>query len=813
MLKNYFKIAWRNIWKNKLFSAINIISLAIGFSASFVIGLMVYYDFTFDDFHRNSDKIYRITTQFIAPEETYGNAGVSIPLHTFVKEDIANIEEAATIFTGGFVNVKNTENGNIFKDPEFTAFTEPEYFEIFEYNWLAGSSRTALSAPNQVVLTASRASKYFPDHKPDEIIGKQLAYNDSVLVKVTGIVENFSKRTDLIFEEFLSLETAKNTEMARQAFNEDWGSTSNSSQLFVKLNEQDPALLQKQLDETAAAHESEYDLQMNRKRRFKLQPLKEMHFDQQVGIFSFTDYTANKSALYGLCIIAAFLLLLGCVNFINLNTAQANQRAKEIGIRKTLGSSKKQLITQFMGETLLLTITAALISVLLSYWLLKVFADFAPEGLSFSAFKEPLVLLCCVVLIGIVALLSGFYPSLVLTRFKTVRVLKNQVTAAPGKVGLRKFLTVFQFTIAQGFLIATLLVSKQTKFLMRADMGFETQSIGYVQAPWSYRGVDKNLVLYNKLKSIPSIEKISIGGMPPASFSTHSSGLKFMNGDQEINTEIEFLYGDLQYMDIYEIPLIAGRAPLNDTIKEFVINETALHTLGYQNPEDILGKTLKVEDEHRVVGVMKDFNQRSLRSGINPMAFTGDTYRKDWTQFRNIHMTLPSANSGELQNTIAKVEDAYSEIFPGETFEMRFVDESIKRFYQSENRLSTLLNWAMGLSVLISCLGLLGLVIYTTNRRTKEIGIRKVLGASLAQLNILLCKDFLVLVLIAFVIAAPIAAWLLNDWLQDFAYRTGLSWWVFALSGIGMIALALIIMSIRTLATAMKNPVKSLRTE
>ncbi|MCL6216983.1 ABC transporter permease [Zunongwangia pacifica] len=813
MFKNYIKIAWRNIWNSKIFSAINIISLAIGFSASFVIGLMVYYDFTFDDFHKNANNIYRIKTVFNSPEGTYGNAGVSIPLHQVVKEEIADVEQATTLYTGSFINVKNTENGIIFKEPEYTVFTDPEYFDVFQYNWLAGSPQTSLGGPNKVVLTQARAEKYFPNIPAENLIGKQLVYNDSILVEVSGIVANFTKRTDFIFEEFFSLETAKATDMSDQVFNDNWGSTSNSSQLFVRINKKTPYVLQKKLNDIAAAHESDYNKQMNIQRLFKLQPLKELHFDQELGIFSFTEYTSNKSAIWGLSIIAVFLLLLGCVNFINLNTAQATQRAKEIGIRKTLGSSKKQLVMQFMGETLVLTILSAIISILLSYWLLKVFSDFIPAGLSFSVFKEPLVLVCGVLLILFVTLLSGVYPSIVLTRFKPVRVLKNQVTTAPGKAGLRKFLTVFQFTIAQGFLIATLLVSKQTRFLMQSDMGFRTQAIGYVQAPWSYRGFDKNLVLYNKLKRIPAIDKISMGGMPPASNSTHSSGVNFMNGDREINTEIEFLYGDSAYLNIYEIPLLAGRLPLNDTIKELVINETALNALGFQDSEKALGQILKVEDDYRIVGVMKDFNQRSLRSGINPMALTGDTYRKDWPRFRDIHIMLPSAGSGQLQNTITQIEKAYNEVFPGENFEMHFVDESIKRFYQSESRLSTLLNWAMGLSILICSLGLLGLVLYTINRRTKEIGIRKVLGASLAQLNLLLCKDFLVLVLIAFVIAAPIAGWLLNEWLQDFAYRTELSWWVFALSAIGMLVFSTILISFRTIKTALKNPVNSLRTE
>ena len=259
MFKNYIKIAWRNIWKSKLFSAINIISLAIGFSASFVIGLMVYYDFTFDDFHKDSDRIFRITTTFKSPEGTFGNAGVTVPLYQVLKEEIPEVETTAALYTGGFTNVMNPGSGSVFKDPEYTVFTNPEYFKIFNYTWIAGSAENALHNPNEVVLTQKRARQYFPKTKPENILGKELVYNDSIVAKVTGVVANLDKRTDLIFEEFLSRETAKKTDMVTSAFSEEWGSTSNSAQIFVKLVSPNAATVQTQLDQIAKNHQSEYD--------------------------------------------------------------------------------------------------------------------------------------------------------------------------------------------------------------------------------------------------------------------------------------------------------------------------------------------------------------------------------------------------------------------------------------------------------------------------------------------------------------------------------------------------------------------------
>lgn len=815
MIFNYFKIALRNLKKSKLFSLINIISLAIGFSASFVIGLMVYYDLTFDKFHKDGDYIYRVTSTFIEPDGKFQNPGVCVPLKLTLKEGITGVEVASSIYTSDFLTVMNSESKKEFRNPERTTFTDPEFFKIFNYEWIAGQKDLALKNPDEVVLTKSRAEKYFPNISPSDIIGKTLVYNDSVPVNVVGIVANFKERTDLNFEEFLSMETAKQTDMKQSAFNPEWGSTTSASQVFIKINPNTSlATVKSQLNNIANSHISDDDKKYSLRRDFELQPLSDLHFNQELNIFNYSEPAANKSVMAGLGIIAVFLLLLGCINFINLNTAQANQRAKEIGIRKTLGSSKKQLIFQFLGETFLLTIASALVSIVLAYYLLKVFKDFTPSGLEFSLFKDPLIMGFSIVLIFIVSLLSGIYPSLVLTHFKPVSVLKNQVLNKNSKPTLRRFLTVFQFSIAQIFIIATLLVGKQIKFMMNKDMGFKTNAIVYTYTPWHDESLDNRLRLTHDLKKLPQISEISLGSNPPASNSTNSDIATFTNGDIEIQTTLQMLYGDTNYLNLYGIEFLAGRDRLNDTIKEFVINEAYLNAIGFKNPEDAIGKEIKEGGVSiPIVGVVKNFNQRSLKSKINPLAITGDIYRKEFSMFRSVHLSLAKMDGADMTNTIGNIEKLYKNIYPDGDFELKFMDETVQRFYNQEKSLSKLLNWAMGLSVLISCLGLMGLVIYTTEKRTKEIGIRKVLGATLTQINIMLCKDFLLWVGIAFVIATPLAWWGLHNWLQDFAFKTELSWWIFAISGLGMIVIALLIMSVRTISTAMKNPVNSLRTE
>jgi len=338
MIRNYIKIAWRNLWNNKLFSLINIISLAIGFSASFVIGLMVYYDLTFDKFHPDGEYIYRVTSNFYSPEDNFYNPGVPVPLKSSIEDNVAGLETVSSFFTYGPLKVKNITTDAIYKNPQFVVFTDQNYFDLFEYKWLAGNTQDILSKPNQVVLTEERAKKYFPNQDPASIIGKTLIYNDSINVDVTGIVAGFKKRTDFVFQEFLSLGTVAQTEMKDQYTNDNWNSTSSSSQLFVKLNKNINAKeIQSKLDQLALKHEDEESIKYNEQRKFYLQPLSDIHFNENYGIYDYSQAQANKSVLVALTCIALFLLLLGYINFINLSNAQATQRAKEIGIRKTLG--------------------------------------------------------------------------------------------------------------------------------------------------------------------------------------------------------------------------------------------------------------------------------------------------------------------------------------------------------------------------------------------------------------------------------------------------------------------------------------------
>ncbi|HLG38188.1 MAG TPA: FtsX-like permease family protein, partial [Chitinophagaceae bacterium] len=651
---------------------------------------------------------------------------------------------------------------------------------------------------------------YFPFADLTNAIGKTITYNDTLMATVTGIVKDLDEITDLNYKEFISYSTIIE-QLKRENGWHEWGNVSSSSQFLIKLEKGiDPKKIDEHLKVLRKKHETEAYLATDH----FLQPLTDIHFNSEFD--SFGDRHGHKPTLYGLLAVAAFLLILGCINFINLTTAQGAQRAKEIGIRKTMGSTKAHLIFQFLSETFLLTLVATLLSLALTPWILKIFSAFTPPGLSFNFTDQPGIIGFILALVMIVSLISGFYPALVLSKYKPVTVLKNVASANTSqsrRVWIRKTLTVSQFVIAQFFIIATLVVGKQIRYSLNKDMGFKKDAIVNFYTPFNYEGTDnRKFVLLEKLKPIPGINQISLAGQPPANSGTNSTTMKFNNGKKEIETTVEVKEADTSYFSLYGMKLAAGRnLAASDTVKEYVINETYARFLGYKNPSKIVGEFVDRSGKKiPIVGVISDFNSKSVHSPIAPLAFT---CQQKYHDFFHLSLAEAKANTDQWKTTIAKVESAWKEVYPEEDFNYTFFDESIAKFYKKEQQTASLLNWSAGLAIFISCLGLLGLVIYTTTQRTKEIGVRKVLGASVTQIVSLLSKDFLLLVIAGFVIAAPLAWWAMNRWLEDFAYRTSISWWVFAASGLAMVAIALLTLSIQTIRSAIANPVSSLRTE
>ena len=817
MFKNYFTIAFRNFRHNKAFSLINIFGLAIGISAALVIFLIVQYDFSFDKFHKDPERIYRLVSNFSFAGESVRNSGVTYPMGNAARKELTGLELVVpfrTIDQDTKISVPVTGDLKpiIYKKQKNIVAVDESYFKLINYKWLAGSPQTALAEPYKVVLTASRAKLYFPKFNPTDIIGKEIYIDDTVRTNITGIVADLDHNTDFSFAAFISRATFETTRMKPDDW-EEWNNTNSASQLMVKLM---PGTAVSSVEKAFYKLYDKYrkkEKDDNSKCAFMLQPLNDIHFNNDYD--NFDQRQAHKPTLYGLLAVAAFLLLLGCINFINLTTAQSTQRAKEIGIRKTMGSSRQALVVQFLSETFFIALIATLLSIAITPLLLKIFADFIPEGLHFNLLKQPGIALFLVGLIIIVTFLSGFYPALVLSGFKPVLVLKNQAYTNTGKsrsAFLRKSLTVSQFVIAQVFIIATLLVSKQISFALNADLGFKKDAILTLAVNYRDTVASHKIVFAEKLRAIPEIAMISLSNSAPSSNNTWTSTMKYKDGKIEKENDVHVKIADTSYINLYKMKILAGtNLPYSDTVNNLVINEAYSKILGFKQPADAINKMIEWNNKQLPIkGVVSDFHQRSMHETIKPLIIASNPKQ---TRTFNIALQPQNAQGTAWKSAISKIEKAWKEIFPEDDFEYNFLDESIAKYYTSEKNISKLLIWATSLAIFISCLGLLGLVMYITNQRTKEIGIRKVIGATVTQIITLLSKDFLKLVLIAFVIAVPIAWWGAHKWLENFAFKTSISWWIFASGGLIMFIMAFIILSFRTFRAASANPVKSLRTE
>jgi ABC-type antimicrobial peptide transport system permease subunit len=802
--------------------------MSIGVSASLVIFLIVQYDFSFDHFEKDGDRIFRVVSENSFQGNVGHTRGVQAPLPEAVRKEVSGID-----LTVGFrycqpfkITVQDPKSASpsVFRRQKNVIFADQNYFRMLSYHWLAGSAAEALVEPYHVVLGITRAKVYFPSLSPSEMIGKTIRYdyNDTLTAQVSGIVEDLDKQgnTDFAFQEFISLSTIlDNPGFRKKLYWDDWGSTTSDQQLYVVLSKGSTvARVESQLEKVNQKYLGE-DLKKNHYTwKYLLQPLKDIHFNSKYGILD--GSLADNNTISGLVMIGAFLLLLGSINFINLTTAQASQRAKEIGVRKTMGSSRWQLVLQFLSETFVVTLAATILSLGLTPLLLKAFGKFIPEGLHFSL-SQPSLFLFLAGLVGVVTLLAGFYPALVLSSWNALVVLKNQAYAnstRTRKAWVRETLTVTQFIIAQFFIMGTLLVSKQIRYMMNRDLGFQKEAVLSFGTPGADTSRAHRFYLLNEIRKIPGLRLASLASNVPSSHNWWTTSMEYKEDGKDIETAVELKSGDSNYMRIFRIPLLAGRELVPaDTTREILINETYLHILGFQHPEDALNKNLSWDGKNvPIVGVMKDFHAHPLNFNIGPMAFFQSA--ENW---RDVIVALQTGTVGEAgplvksnwQSTIARIKDAYKKVYPDEEFSYSFLDEDIGNAYNGQRDISSLLRWASGLTIFISCLGLLGLVIFITNHRNKEIGVRKVLGASVTQIVTILSKDFIKLVIIAFVIATPIAWWAMNQWLQGFAFRTEVSWWVFLVSGLGMVAIALITLSVQTVRAAMTNPALCLRTE
>ncbi len=821
MIKNYFRTAIRNFWHNKVFSLINVFGLAVGISASMVIFLIVYYEFSFDRFEPGRERIYRVVLDAKYSGNEGHSAAIPAPLGPAIENELTGVEQTVPLFQyqdegTAKVSIPNLRSSDpvIYKKQAGIIYVNQRYFYMLPYKWISGSPEASLKEPFSVVLTEKRMQQYFPSMPPADVIGKKIDY-DKNKVTVTGIVKELDETTAFTATDFISLATISKTHLQDQFMMNVWNDWMAYSNLYIKLSKGSSApQLESQINKLLKKYNKDAYKDANNYTSFHLQPLADIHFNRNYQAFGMRN--GYKPALYGLIAIGAFLLLLGCINFVNLTTAQSTQRAKEIGIRKTLGSSKKQLVFQFLSETFCITAIATLISVALTPFLLKIFSDFTPPGLEFNLMQQGSVVIFLLLLIITVSFFSGLYPALILSGFNPVLVLKGPAFANAGrtrKAGVRKTLTVVQFVIAQFFIIATVMVSKQINYSINSDIGFNKEAIIKFDLPFNLARdttAANSKLLLHQIQSLAGVSIASTGFFSPADNGVAFTNISYNNGKEEIKPNTQIRWGDPNFIKVYQLKLVAGRnVEASDSIKEFLVNETYARAIGFVHPEQALNKFIQFNGKNiPIVGILKDFHDQNTHALISPLVLGGNN-----GSFFHIKLKPNAANGTSWKVTIAAMQKAFKQIYPEEDFNYRFFDDTLAKMYESEQQTAGLLKWATGLAILISCMGLLGLVIYTTNTRTKEIGIRKILGASVINIVSILSKDFVRLVIIAFIIAAPITWWAVYKWLQNFAYKTSMSWWVFAISGAALLLLALITLSIQTIKTAVANPVESLRTE
>ena len=576
----------------------------------------------------------------------------------------------------------------------------------------------------------------------------------------------------------------------------------------------DIAALQNDISDLAQERYSQDNDDATWKCSYFLQTLHDTHFNTELGTIDGDRAPAHFPTLQGLILVAILLLIIAAINYINLETAQAIRRSKEVGVRKVLGSSRRGLVLQFLGETLVVTLVSVIVSLQLAGLGIHYFREFIPAEVGLQ-FTDPWVMGFLSVFTILVTVLAGFYPAFVLSSFRPVRALKDQVTSLREglrNTNLRRALIVFQFMISIGLIFGTFVIGQQINYMMQKDMGFDENAVVYFFTPWR-SSADKRLVLEQKIKQLPQVLDLSMSSQTPAGNNTRSTVVKYKKGEETLINNVYLKTGDTSYVNFYGLELIAGRNILpSDSIKELVINETYLNLLGFSDPDEAIGESLIYNDDVilPIVGVVRDFHIQSMHHAIPPTIIGNE--KAEFHCF-NLRLHNSDQTGANLKQTIDQIGQFWAELYPKETFKHHFLDETVAKFYESEQRTAKLMRSATFVAILISCLGLLGLVSFMATQRTKEIGIRKVLGASVMQIVFLLSKEFIKLIIIAGLIGFPLAWWGMNQWLSDFVYRIEIQWWMILVVGGVALALAILTLSFRATQAALANPVKALRSE
>ncbi|AXT50384.1 ABC transporter permease [Aquimarina sp. BL5] len=808
MIKNYIKIAWRSLQKNKLQTIINLLGLTVGTVCCLSILLYVFAQLGYDDHHENAESLYRVRTVIDDPSSVQFNAASSGPPIGFaMKEDFPEVIEATRLVYMGEGTedlIRVSENNEGFYEPR-GYLADATIFNVFTFNFLEGNPNTALVEPNTVVLSSSLAKKLF---------GNVPALNKTIIsgsgeqqlsLTVTGVFDdNNPEKSHLNPNYLVTMNTPGLGEFVRSVQN---FATQNFIYTYVKLNSPDNAsLVQEKLPAFLNARGAKDFAKLNFKKELYLQKVSDIHLhskgiSRQIGPISDIKY------LYLLITLALFIQLVACINFINLSTARANKRAKEIGVRKTIGADKKSLIAQFLGESVLLSLLATIVSVPLTAFLLPLVNRLTQGNVSYAAFFDWRILSILLIIGIITGFIAGIYPALILSSIKPTRVLKGTVSTNTGGTILRKGLVVFQFVISIGLIATVYIITEQVRFAQNKDLGYESDNLIAVRL-----GTQEAFTQYETLKTnmskISGVKSVSGCNIFPSQMLRSDVGAYLPGSDPSKPKLVKVNGIQSGYLETTKTKLLTGRAVKKQDTSQVLVNKATIDAFNIK-PDDAIGQKILFSTGEdvttvEIIGVTEDFHYASLREEIEPLLMYVDN-SPDWL--------LIKTQTTDFENILNQLQVAWKKMNKTTPFVYNFVDKETEKLIAEEKRLANISVAFTTLAILISCLGLFGLISFMAEQKKKEIGIRKILGASVSTVMKMLTKDFLILIVIALFIATPIAYYAMENWLQDFTYRISISWWIFLIAGIITMSITFLTVSIQAIKAATANPVNSLRTE
>jgi putative ABC transport system permease protein len=802
MLQNYLKITWRNLRRNRVYAFLNIVGLSMGIACGLLVFWFIRFHTTHDAFHSNIDRIYEVTTEFHFDGTSYSR-GVPPPTPKAVRDETSALAVSICIEKYNSLMALIGENGRPVKKfkegpgPKL-AYVDPDYFKIFDYEWQTGEPQS-LKRPNTIAISKAMAEKYFGDKDP---IGRIIKLENALNLEVTGIVNNPPENTDLPYEFFVSFATLENN----KGFSyggpdlDQWNGVNSNTYCFALLPKDFKVeLFQKQLD----AISKKYHGKDAKAYAHPVLKYSEMHHSERY--YGPVPY----KWIYIMATVGIFLIATACFNFINMATAQAMRRSKEVGIRKAVGGKMAQVFFQFISETSVITLVALIIGFVLAALSLPFLNEYMNLGGGWPkrvSWNDMVLWLFIVGLFATVVFLAGSYPGIILAGFQPVAALKGGISQKQaGGLNIRRSLIVVQFVLIQLLIICTLVINGQVDFMMSKSVGYETRGIVEINVPAPEK--INQTTFRDRLLKIPGVKEASFCIFSPTTSSNNTINVRFDTRQKDEVWQMNAKNADSHYIDTYGLTLVAGRnIPQSDTVTGVLINEKVIERLGLKRPEDAVGKNMRVwGKEVPIYGVLKNWNNASFQSAIDPVAIFS---------FKDIHYSCGiRLSSTNVHQTMKAVEQVWNSYFPDFLYEQAFLDESIAQNYQFVSTMLKLVQVFSFIAIFIGCLGLYGLVRFMALQKTKEIGVRKVLGATLAQILGLFGREIVVLVIVAFLVAAPLGWYLMDAWLKDYTYRIPIGFGTMVVAVLLTLSVAILTSSYESIKAALVNPAKSLKSE